>query len=134
MSEEPRPCPDCPDEPEFVYERQVRDLQARIKKLEHQRKGYGELLGSANNDVERLQKWGATLQAQIQQYQSTEPYDSGKAAGIASVASKLADALKALEEYGYHTNACPATTEHILEPIETGEKCNCGYAQALGDK
>ncbi|KKK99658.1 hypothetical protein LCGC14_2630530 [marine sediment metagenome] len=74
------------------------------------------------------------LQALVQQYQSTEPYDSGKAVGIASVASKLTDALKALEEYGYHTNACPATTEHILEPIETGEKCNCGYAQALGDK
>jgi hypothetical protein len=40
-------------------------LQAEIKKLYEQRDGYGDLLGSANHDVEQLTKYADGLEAKI---------------------------------------------------------------------
>jgi 3-deoxy-D-manno-octulosonate 8-phosphate phosphatase KdsC-like HAD superfamily phosphatase len=44
-----------------LLRRENKNLRARIKGLEKQARGYGELLGSANTDVENLHNWGKDL-------------------------------------------------------------------------
>jgi len=50
------------------YRKRIEQLQAELKKIYIQNEGYGDLLGSANHDVEQLTKYSEDLQSENKKY------------------------------------------------------------------
>ncbi len=100
----------------------VSKLEAKLEQAEEQIEGYAKLLGSANNDVERLSKYADELEVERDKAGAEKIKWFGKAVALVNEGGSLKEALG---KYGQHYSWCG--TQKIGQ---TTYICNCGLEKA----